>query len=78
MKSVFDRAMAWFLYFFIGSIQFTNDWFLVFQAGREVKSVKGYSICSSCVGSKLIPVEYFLTTPEQNSVGTKTDVYLIW
>ena len=28
------------LKFFIGTIQFTNDWPLVLQAGSEVKAVK--------------------------------------
>ena len=32
--------MAWIALIFIGSIQFTNDWPLVLQAGSEVKAVK--------------------------------------
>ena len=32
--------MAWIALIFIDSIQFTNDWPLILQAGREVKAVK--------------------------------------
>ena len=69
---------AFLLYFIIGLIRFTNDWLLILQVAR--KSWRRWSaiqyVLRAWVGNPSLSSN-FLKTSELNSVGTKTDVYLI-